>query len=134
MAQYRARCQAFCKAGDLVRVAFILRLIGRRFPMQKNVAADGIASAGVIGVCGFLFVDPMRGEPNNKITLQPGAKRIAIATLGATKLRKIFGRTPNKTRAVTINSFAAVPKIKRDSNHDGNIDDAAFTLGPIRNI
>jgi len=73
MAQYGARCQAFSKPGDLVRVAFILRLIGRRFPMQKNIAAAGIAAAGVIGVCGFLFVNPVGGKSNDIITLQPGA-------------------------------------------------------------
>ena len=71
--------------------------------MQKNVAAAGIASARIIGVCGFLFVDPMRGEPNNKITIQTGAKWIAIAALGATKLGQIFGRASDKTRAFAIN-------------------------------
>jgi hypothetical protein len=103
MAQYRAGGQAFCKPGDLVRVAFILRLIGRRFPMQKNIAAAGIASARVIGVCGFLFVNPVRCKSNYKITLKPGAKWIAIATLGATKLGQIFGRASDKARAVAIN-------------------------------
>ncbi len=73
MAQNSPRGQTLCKAGDLVRVAFILRLGRRRFPMQKNIAAAGIASARVTRVCGFLFVDTVRGEPNNKITLKPGA-------------------------------------------------------------
>jgi hypothetical protein len=126
MAQYRAGGQAFCKPGDLVRVAFILRLIGRRFPMQKNIAAAGIAAAGVIGVCGFPFVHPVGGKSDYIITLQTGAKWIAIATLGATKFGQIFGRASDKPRAVTINSFAAVPKIKRNRNHNGNVYGAAF--------
>jgi KaiC/GvpD/RAD55 family RecA-like ATPase len=46
--------------------------------------------------------------------------------LGAAKLGQIFGRASDKPRAVTINSFAAVPKIQRDSNHNRDIYGAAF--------
>jgi len=57
-----------------------------------------------------------------------------IATLSTAKLGQIFGRASDKTRAVTINSFAAVPKIKRDSNHDGNIYGAAFAADINRRL
>ena len=69
MAQNSPRGQTFCKAGDLVRVAFILRLGRRRFPMQKNIATAGIASARIVGVCRFLFVNTVRGKSDDKITV-----------------------------------------------------------------
>ena len=73
VAQDRARGQAFRKPGDLVRIAFILRLFGRGLPVQKNVAAAGITSARIIWVCGFLFVNTVRCKSYHKITLQTGA-------------------------------------------------------------
>jgi hypothetical protein len=114
MAQNSPRGQTICKAGDLVRVAFTLRLGRRRFPMQKNIAAACVTAARIVGVCRFLFMNTVRGKSNDIITVQPGAKRIAIAAILATKAFKIFSGTSDKARAVYINRFTSLPKIKRN--------------------
>ena len=100
VAQNGSWCQAFCKALQPFAIGFLLHLIGRVVPMDQNIAAAGIASAGIIRACGFFLMHPMRCKSDNITTVQPGTKRIAIAALGTTEAFKIFRRAADKLHPV----------------------------------